>query len=585
MPSDSSTRANLSQGKLVALAGAATLLACLLTAAVGLLLRGGSPSQGDRPRELGIDPGPRQELAQEWLHLRDPQRQPTQDASVGVPEAPPNEDSGPSQLVFVHTADGTPVPSATVTCLIDGRCHADRRSDANGMCPLPLPQLTRAEILASGKPGFGRLVLESKDRPVVVELMLSNAGVLGGQVKEPSGRPVSAGVEVLAVRANLVNSFLREQAAPTVEPGRVGRTRTDDQGRFRLEGLEPGGEYTLWAHGQGLGTPTPQRSITGQEDLELIVWPVYGLALNFVESSGQPARISEHLQDLRHSRVQWFTPDSTPLHPESPVVLGLGLPSGLTTTGPGRLFLVAAPEFSSAGLGLRYACNMPGYEPIELELSLQPLSLGRLARLEVVLRPTASGLGRLIVVARDQDAAPRALPDGRLILRRPGLPVAESLEFVHSAEPSGVLELDAIPLGPFELNWFSTASTLSWPEGPTPPQLVEIVADGSVVEMLLQPTYSLEIIPTLDDGRSWRGSLSVRFGPADKVLPDGEGGRVERDVVFRTLDGPPYLLEDLTKPDYHLVLSPRPGGAEVEAWAELEPGVVGKVEVSGLEWR
>jgi len=108
-----------------------------------------------------------------------------------------------------------------------------------GLSPSPL--LPRTLIIRHAARGLGKAVRVDVGDRGPLEVRLEALAAVGGRLVDEAARP-REGVEIRLLR--LVSEPLRG-AQPEFSPPI--QTTTDPDGRFRLNGIVPGGTYRLWA--------------------------------------------------------------------------------------------------------------------------------------------------------------------------------------------------------------------------------------------------------------------------------------------------------------------------------------------------
>jgi RNA polymerase sigma factor (sigma-70 family) len=241
-------------------------------------------------------------------------------------------------------------------------------------------------------------------------------GVIGGVVSRAPGRPMRAVVEVVRSEAGVTPSTAEGRVSPSFQ------ALTDERGRFRVTGLEPGAAYEIdvipiveagpWAQSRGQARPlrwvVPRRFerevIASDEAIDLLV-PLRTLTFDVrlderpvsyrVSDPGRPGAAWRSCSldgDRAWSRGQWvgrmsFGP-------------GEGLRLGADTAGPLELTVESAgckPVEVVVGVGEGDQAVRVDLErlapPSTLELALPSLLEGQ--RLKLTLTDTVRGLHRL----------------------------------------------------------------------------------------------------------------------------------------------------------------------------------------------
>lgn len=236
-------------------------------------------------------------------------------ASAGL-RIPPGQ---PVRIVLQPTAsvegstvgpDGTPVPGALVLILPSNPVHVggvagpDRtqQSDENGSFRIEGVTPGSFEIRATA-PGRQEARLANLEvRPGQdlqgVEVVLAPGAVIAGRVLSASGEAVS-GAEV---------SLLPEGPGPPLLPG--GAALSDEQGRYRLEGVSPGARTVQAGHEEYLPARRRLEVQEGENALDLTLEPGAILSGRVVDPRGAPVAGARVFLRLRPEESPRTLPDA-----------------------------------------------------------------------------------------------------------------------------------------------------------------------------------------------------------------------------------------------------------------------------------
>lgn len=181
----------------------------------------------------------------------------------------------------VKAPDGKPVEGARVTYQAEeglfGSLPATMKTDASGRFRAELKTGARLSVRVEAK-GFGSRVLESVRPGSPITITLDRGRTLEGTIRDSAGQPVP-GARVEA-RATMAVSMLWD---PTVGQASA---RSDAQGRYRLEGLEPA-LFTITAALAGVGQAS-RSNVRPVGRVDLVLGPASGLTGEVVDAAGRP---------------------------------------------------------------------------------------------------------------------------------------------------------------------------------------------------------------------------------------------------------------------------------------------------------
>ena len=236
-----------------------------------------------------------------------------------------------------------------------------------------------------------QMVFVDSARSIDVVIELAPGAAIDGLVRNDKDEAVGAGTEVWAWPTRLleVGNLLRLARKGQIDP-RLSKTKTDDRGVFRLDGLEPHEPYRIAAiHGSSLSIQDLVVRAGGRADVRLV--PVVGRVLSFRAQDGHPLpgphvfvagggpRVSlssggKRLM-LREFPELWLTPVGESLR---------GLPALAGSFAPEPVVFAQQGAVWGTDVVGRVQVRQPGFEAIDSRLTLKPLT-PRVARTEVVL--------------------------------------------------------------------------------------------------------------------------------------------------------------------------------------------------------
>ncbi len=488
--------------------------------------------------------------------------------------------------VLVLDPEGRPAAGAPVwRSELPGDHRQAGVTDARGLLRIwPIEHPT--ELRSHTSEAYGILALGAPEPGIVARqlvLELQPGTRISGTLVDFRGRPLGAGIEVLAFPAELTQSGPRALERALASRGDVLRTTSDAEGRFELRGLPPEQRWTLRAAGAGHLLQSPAVAESGDLGLELRLLPVFVLSLDLVHADGSPASISPQLTTIEAESAELRAPELR-VHPH---VSHAARANGLDLYERGelpvhrRLFLMSAAVDAAAGIPVRYKARFPGFAPAEINVQAvgaAEFSAGAAVLLE--LEPTGAGFGELLLIADGSTPGSLTeLPAGEL--RLSGLGRAET--FTVPADPTGLVQLRDLPDGTYAARFRVHHGLLSWP---APGELAPRVTIGPApadLHLESRPAGTLQLLPTSADGRPFAGTLTVGLVAEENVHPDEAGGLELAQVSVITLEQPPYLVTHVPPGDYYLdLMAPASSAAGQLIPLRVEDAASTQVPLEGL---
>jgi len=400
MPSNQRNRV---AGWIVLLLGTGALLV--------LFLRGGRevpiPRDSGEPTLQGAEPGVRRislsiaRKPKEWKASSDPKLDAT--SSPGEPTL--------EQTVEV-TQDGgrRQVEGASVSVVAsDGRLRGEGRTDEGGLASFRL-SAAHAEgaavvVRVSGRATAVRRLPGEGARRVVD---LSAGADISGRVRLAGGGSPPGGLRVVA------RPFMSSPTGALVFGAdgvdhRIASTMTSANGEFRVEGLTPGSRFDLDVAGVGLAAETVRRVPAGAMGLELVVQPVYGIILRFVDDQANSvARSPGLVAEGQATTAINFAGVGPPLSAESVAGKLLGLSNCRDLVHGASEAIFAFGDGRPSRLGpIPYTSQLPGFAPRTLQLWLERIE-DSVPVLDVPLRASDPHGGSATVRVRIDGSPPGA---------------------------------------------------------------------------------------------------------------------------------------------------------------------------------
>jgi len=464
----------------------------------------------------------------------------------------PPSSGGPSPFL-VRTVDAARVPVSGVEVHWEGDDSWGfiGRTDTSGGIRADLPPAARRLLVRSES--WCAPPYDLEPHPSEATIILREAGRIAGTVVYAGGGlPVGEGVGVTA--SPVGRSWVGDEFAHQFSGSPSAKTATTDaQGRFGLAGLDPRVAYRLNAGGNGLmrfdNYNIPSHP-TGSMDVTIEVGSLHAAVVRLVDENGNRPRFNPELAIREGSAIDGrFLPlcDYNPAFlqawdyrpdPADPFVL--------------HWFIVmetAEPLAAPASLRM----SIPGYERVDEEIWLHPVSREEDVFQTVTVRPTAAAFGSVRFLVRGK--APASHLDfrgrnrflGEIVFR----PTDSSPGFSHFLEAAEEeQQIDAIPAGAYRIDFIAEFDAFAPKQsaGTRPIQeLAVVVTEDDVCEVPIDLTACGSLLLRFPEPRSdeLSGDPALNF-----MLRDTIGlRRAHRD---RIRGGFPFLVEGVFAGDYEL---------------------------------
>lgn len=448
------------------------------------------------------------------------------------------------QVVLVRGARGESIGAARV----EPRVGRTVFSAADGRARLELPAgATRIRVRAAGYSDAVVELEEVADEPLVVTL--ADGGLLAGRVRWADGSVAAANTSVLAWRAGQRPSpaeVLRVREGEFSKDLRV--ARTDSHGRFRFDGIDAASGHELGAVCDGgLALRRVRDARAGDTDVELVLEPIVGAALELFDAEGGPPRAGDA---LFAGMAMWDPSDphfAPCVAPEGGIELawigGVELQQ-LAAGGRDRYVMLynvhpSAPFVQPEG---SFSIAVPGYEPIWTRFPLEPLS-SRLAVRELALERRTERFSSLEFTLDGVEgwisARGRAEQQAFGLLRLKGVDAHVEFEAALAANAEGRWTLHGVPCGRYEVSLALRDWSSVLPARGADPVIVEIDEDGGAARLSLAGRGAGEILVAQADGSDYAGELVLRVQQGEPV----------RYVRFESA---PYVLGGLEEGEYEV---------------------------------
>lgn len=460
--------------------------------------------------------------------------------------------------VRATTPEGSPVAGAVVTVSQAGDVRTLDPSDETGRTTLALTDLAPLRLRAHTSTLASPTLDVEPARQAEVELVLTPAALISGDVRWAWGANVGAGVTVQALESG--HAFDPDvPGLAHAEFGRIHTAQTDADGRFAVHGLDPRRTYTLSATGPGLITPRALLGVApGTEGLSIPVGRVFAAVVELREPGGGPLRVNPSLRHIgtaipSHAGRRL----GTSRHDTGPLDLGAlrELP------GDDLLLMYVATQDVETFGPVEVAIAAPGYEAVKATFDVPPLDTD-VTTLRITLTPRFDRVGSLHVLFFG--GPPPAGPEqSGLMAAAPAWIVLDDLG--GSAGPvidwriplttwpaqGEVIEIPGVPAGSYRLTVEAEHQLFGYPsraaDGPPP-----VLVPGEQLVTLDCPLLGSALLDlTRADGTGYSDAAVVSMRSHEQL-----------DTGSVAFNRAPYLVEGLPPGTYTLrVMAPFPGGS------------------------
>jgi hypothetical protein len=491
------------------------------------------------------------------------------------PVAEDMRDHSASFKVLVLNTLGQPLEGADVMLVANGGIR--RLGDTDSVGTLDVVDGPSSGALIARRNGWSaESVPIVQPMPNVVQIVLFEEGTIKGQVVYSEGRPVPAGYLVVAWEsayrfpdASMVrNLLLGNPTLPMVE--------TQADGRFVLRSLSPRKLYSVAAGGRGYAAAKSLVLLQpGGQPVTITVARAYAVAIRCVESDGTPL-LASPAYDAGVSMFLKLAQTDPEVSLLSPWMLPLaGVPwEELERDWAAYSSLVAyvAGDDRDYVGPLRFSGSVPGHVSVEADVFASPVGAS-LPEEEIRFQSISSGFGSLEVrligggfTDRWYDSRSRPVAHIELIPSR-----GQTLTFAVRDISSGSLVLDNIPYGQYQVRMRSLMSSFV---APGAPDVIDIRAEGAVVEINKEALGALHIHLQDDQGRGYYGAAVAIVMEEDAI-----GGRWT-EVDFRHA---PYDIAALAEGVYSVACRYPKARAEQTSRVSIAPSEVADVTLVLLE--
>ena len=489
------------------------------------------------------------------------------------PEKAVSGESGAPEVLEVHTVDENGRSLAGVRLdarLVDG-VHALGETDENGHALVPFPRDGWGELLAtrSGYAPARHNPHWSHRREVTMTLV--GGETLEGRVVLLDGTPVESGVHVVAFPMERERPMYLQPSEWMFQDPQARSAETDAEGIYRLGDLDPAEHYTLFAGGKGYVLDGPVVDVhAGDEVPDLVVRPGYGALVQLRDPDGSSPEMDRYVGAGVGMSARFLNGEARFVKNNSMSSLLAGYPHDSSSLQPWDNLFVAMTDEPVAHVVLDFAMHPPGYAPVEMQITLQPLTEG-MHVVDVLLTPLASERGT-IIVERDPDLYveedTRWQPFAILSIRGDegklwSYPLHGADEVRHSVEN--------VPFGRYQASVVLRPSFYNVPDRGEE-LWIEVGPDPVVIPWGKPELGRLSFVPAEDQ-------VSGRSAPFEVWLVAGEGMEGGRGQSF-SFRHPPYSVPFLTPGIYTAFF---PGSEELlPQTLELEPGENEVVLLEGM---
>jgi len=501
-------------------------------------------------------------------------------ASVRDVPRPREDEHGAILVLTVVDEDRRALTAASVCRETEDEASPLGTTDASGRLEVPRNRIPDGWISASLGGYPPQVIPVPPESTEAAEIVLRPGGAIEGRVRWPDGSAVGAGYIVYTVPGRTDEDTFRKALRGCVRPD-IRVARTDGNGEFRVDGLEPTSPVRVFAGGTGGWMASAVTAESGTT-LDLEVDPMYGARVHLREDDGGALQTS---RKLRGFSMSWWSVDPR----AEPCNYGRGgtlralihpdwMDGVWRYVGDDHRLLLFRSESRVDSVGpVYFSVSIPGYAT--KQISLYPSRLdGAVLDVNVGLHPIAEGWGRLEVYV--DGALESSLPVGR---RQSGKVLgAIKMKDIHKG---GVLSaavtypidkpirIDGLPFGFYEVYFLSEIGGTRVPELGSP-LFVNVGFEPAECHLLLSGYGGVDIEVLARDGTPYEGPATFM------VMSDiGEETFTGDEVQFQE---PPYtyVIEGLQPKEYKIRLQEISGQRLSAPYPEVEVRVVSDELVS-----
>jgi hypothetical protein len=470
--------------------------------------------------------------------------------------------------VVVETGSGNLVAGAHVYSIRGKHRQQLGRTSTDGTVEVAVSIRHPPAFLAAWREGFAMAFTElpssEGDQAVIV---ISKGGAVAGRVTLPDGSAAGPGIQVFATLAG------QRPTERLVELGELsGRGQrqfqasgvTSADGEFRIPGLPLGRGVSLHAFGKGLAgdSSSLERFHPPVSGVVVVVYPLYGAVLEFVDANLEPLR-----GPWRPPLGRWSQSSFLVHGFDTSVALALsGIPTRADPPPNSEVFLYSlqGPEPGPGGFPVHYEGSIPGYRPFTADFRVRSVMGGVLTVQKVPLESNAEGWGRLTLTLADLD---ESLPSGAKISGRLVLTdsSAQRHEYpLHHLRPNNTVTIEDIPTGLYGVEFHGTMRSFVYPADGFHESIL-ISEDSSASLAIPVPDLGYITLHAVDiEGNDHVGEVMVRLARGPMFSSGGPAKWMDTVTSFSS----PLLIGPLEPGWYSLALVlPRPlpeGGLDLE---------------------
>jgi len=392
-------------------------------------------------------------------------------------------------------------------------------------------------------------------------VLLDAAAKIEGTARIAEGLPIPSGVLALGWPEELGSLFGMSRADLLSDP-RIAAAEVGPDGSFTIEGVHPTAAHRVVVGGAGWASASGASGVrAGDAPVTVFVGAVYGARLELTEASGGELRLNHGYSGRGFGTAEPPSGESSLRRTDasSPGV-ALNLVGRYGPAATAREFGERWLAFQTADfpggivpdrVEVRFRADLPGYEPIDREVTCAWLGNGAL-RSEIRCAESGRGFGALRLRVEPPGSIGLLAADAVLrFVPSDGSSPPFSLRIAGAERTSEGFEWGGVPAGRYTLALAARVAGPGCPVSAVDGAREVIVAPGGLVDVRAEPTLGAVELVVTRDGAPFAGALFVTWAAS--------GGGVGR----RTLHAPPYRLEGLAAGPLELrVLRPRPPAGE-----------------------
>lgn len=502
-----------------------------------------------------------------------------------------DEAAGATVSVLIHDAEANPIGGSLVsTYATDGRVVLGT-TGADGVVSAPRARVAgrTLSVVSTGFVSVSRYLGTGISDALSVRL--ARGAAIHGQLVMPTGKPVGAGVRVLAWPST--TEFPGPDLLPLIhlETTPPRSAATDEEGTFEISGLDPSLYYFLVAGGAGYIRPRYYGEVfaPAEELIQVEVSALYGMAIDVslpeTRQGEEPADLGQ-MTSLMTESMSFRGDHSALVDPRSigAGLAGLIVPDESTSV---RRYVLFADARDQDDVGpAEVSFTTPGYEAVRFA-SYMPRIRNSVQRRCITLVSTAGKRGAILLVPIN-DSAFVEPAQGRhtpLAIAQIGpFGDGEGVDFPIPAPFSEPFQIAGLPQGPCRLRILFWNGKFQIPQGDGEWIECTVGDQPTCVEIDMSLLGAIELLAVDQHGFPYDGEIRLTIGdgrpiPRDNGAMEISGGR--GGVGFRH---GPYLLRGLSPGLYTIVvgLPLMPGMRALDSAVEVvvEPGEIIRATVT-----